>query len=207
MGSNAIYIPLNGLENGVGPRNGNPENPAIKPAFRREPLHVEMTDTGPTLHRHDRSETAAIGLKDEKAWHRMAAYMLLAGRTNSEIGAAAGVTPNHVSQLRAQRWFQELLATLANEAGNDLTGVIQSEAQASLQTMVDIRDDLTAPVRVRYAAAKDLVELAHGKAVQKTIVSRSSSGNRTPEEEYNEIQEQLKAMQTLRDNPSQSTQP
>jgi hypothetical protein len=44
----------------------------------------------------------------------MAAYMLNAGRTNSEIAIAAGVKAGEVGVLRQQRWFQELCATIAD---------------------------------------------------------------------------------------------
>ena len=171
-----------------------PKNPKWSPERRTARLNAECeTATGlPELHRFSKEDSERHGLKNEQPWHRMAAFMLLAGRTNSEIGAAAGVTPTTVSVLRSQRWFQDLLAILANEAGSDITGLLASEAQASLNLMVEIRDDDELPARIRYTAAKDLLELSHGKATQKVVslVSHSVS-HKSPDEEMQEIQQEL----------------
>lgn len=178
----------------TGPRGGNVENPDLKPEWRHQPLNAKKGESGPMLHR--REDTTTSGIKDEQPWHRMAAYMLLAGRTSSEIAMAAGVTASYVSMVRSQRWFQELLAVLANEAGADITGMLQAEAQASLQKMIDVRDssDDNVSVRLKYQAAKDLLELSHGKAVQKIVSNVSHTVYKDPQEEMVSIQNELKIL-------------
>lgn len=189
---------LNFLIQGQGPKGGNLNNPNQQPDARRTAFNATHDDQGRLLlHRkEDFVDTAVAGTQNEQPWHRMAAFMLLAGRTNSEIAMAAGVVPSTVSHLRAQRWFQELLATLSNEHGADLTGLLQSEAQDSLNVLIEMRDDTTLPARLRYQAAKDLFELAHGKATQKIVSSVSHTTHASPSEEMESIQQQLAALRS-----------
>ena len=128
---------------GVGPYGGDLTAPVRMPERRNARFNGGVDVNGaPGLHRFEKAtDVVKMGLKNEQPWHRMAAYMLLAGRTNSEIAMAANVHSPEVSTLRAQRWFQDLMATLANEAGADIAGLLSSEAQNSLNMMVDIRDD------------------------------------------------------------------
>lgn len=177
----------------LGPRGGNLENPQQNPVWRQSKNNATIQpETGlPALHRFE--DTAASGFKNEQPWHKMAAFMLLAGRTNSEIALAAGVHPNTVSILRAQRWFQELLATLANEAGQDILGLLASEAAASVEKLVTLRDTAESE-RVQLAAATTLLEHANGKAVQKVISHTSHSVYRSPEDELRAVEEELNAL-------------
>ena len=162
----------------AGPRGGNLEDKQ-QSQHRREPLNAERTADGMLkLHSAPEQEwrdTALNGRKNEQPWHRMAAFMLLQGRTNSEIAMAAKVTVSSVTTLRAQRWFHELLAVLANEQGQDIQGLMASEAAASVQTLVAMRDDEELPARVRADAAKFLIEQTVGKPTQKIVTARSSS--------------------------------
>lgn len=180
-----------------GPLGGDLNNPRNNPQFRNAPFQGEVKENG-TLGLHDPREqdTTRHGIQKEQPWHRMAAFMLLAGRTNSEIAMAASVTAIAVSTLRGQRWFQELLATLANETGADITGLLASEAQNSLNTIVDIRDDLELPARVRLAAAQTLLEQSHGKPTQKIISAVSHTTFASPSEEMESVQQQLAALRS-----------
>ncbi len=141
--------------------------------------------------------TANNGRANEQPWHRMAAFMLLNGRTNSEIALAADVAVNSVSVLRAQRWFQELLATLENEAGQAYTALVQSEAVASLQKVVEIRDSENVNARTQLAAAQWIAEQANGKAVQK-IESRVQHSHASPADELANIQAELQNLRAVR---------
>ena len=162
----------------LGPNGGNLERP-INSHYRREPLNAVRKEDG-TIGLHSSStkewkDTSVNGLQKEHPWHRMAGFMLLQGRTNSEIALAAGVTAQAVSNLRAQRWFQELLAVLANEQGQDIQGLMASEAAASVELLVGIRDDSDQPARVRADVAKFLIEQTVGKPTQKIVTARTSS--------------------------------
>lgn len=215
MGSVGVALELLGVDTGtpppaapvLGPRGGKTDVHAMRPEYRNASLNAPMVDGFPMLHkgprptREEAITTATVGKCDEQPWHRMAAFMLLAGRTNSEIAAAASVGPATVSHLRAQRWFQELLAVLANETGADIVGLLQSEAAASLETLVSLRDTGESE-RVRLAAALALFEHANGKPVQKVISHSSHSVHATPQDEMDAIQQELAV---LRDrNPQKS---
>lgn len=183
-----------------GPRGGDLTDPRYKSEWRQKSYNGN--DTG--LHRANGWEdTAAPGLKNEQPWQHMAAFMLNAGRTNSEIAMAAGVTPGTVSHLRAQRWFQELCARVANTEGEEILGVIRSEIVDSVNTIVAIRDDTSLPARVRLSAAITMLEQGHGKPIQKNVslISHSTS---SPEEEMARIQEELRALRRSQEIPEKA---
>lgn len=175
----------------VGPKGGDLNNPQQSPAFRQKPMTTHTMLNGEmSLHRFE--DTASNGTKNEQAWHRMAAYMILAGRTNSEIGLAAGVHPNTVAILKGNRWFQELLATIANNDGEEVIGTLKSEALESIAKLVDLRDGSESE-RVQLSAAITLLEHAHGKPIQK-VVSLQHHSHLSPQEEMTEIQAELKRL-------------
>lgn len=124
----------------------------------------------------------------------MAAYMILAGRTNSEIALAAGVVPQTVCILKAQRWFQELLATLANVQGQEVMAVVQGEALASVQKLVELRDGEDVSQRIQLTAALALLEHATGKPTQKIVSISSTTTFSSEKEELENIQAELQAL-------------
>lgn len=185
-------------EEARGPHGGNlcsSYNPA-DPKWRKQNFNGQVQANGQLgLHRFSRDyDSATPGKKNEQPWHRMAAYMLNVGRTNSEIAIAADVTPETVSHLRAQRWFQELCATIANNSGEELIGAIQSEAMDSLNTIIGLRDDLELSGRTRLSAAVTLLEHAHGKPIQKIVSDINHRMSASPTEEMEQIQSELAAL-------------
>lgn len=195
---------LDGIDTrNLGPRGGNLDDPRTS-RERRNAEHSGQVDENGVLRLHGFQDTAAPGLQKEQPWHRMAAMLIIANRTNKEIAEAANVTPTTVSQLRAQRWFQELLATLAHEQGQDVMSLLRSEAAASVQTLVSLRDGSESD-RVKLAAATTLLEHAHGKAVQKVLAitgKASPGGYASPADEMAEIQRELELLQTMRKGPA-----
>lgn len=178
--------------NSVGPRGGNLDNPDQHPEWRKKEFNGSI-EVG--LHRFiDETDCANGGLKNEQPWHRMAAFMLIAGRTNSEIALAAGVKPGEVGLLKQQRWFQELCATIANEEGEEVLGLLSSEAVASIQKLVTLREFAEAE-SIQFAAARTLLEQAHGKPVQKVISDVTSRRAQSPQEEMEQLQSELAALQ------------
>lgn len=192
--TNSGPAPFSDVKNVVlGPRGGEVRNIRLsQQAWQEAPLTAEtLPDGSPALHRFGGYRpTVTWPRKNEQPWHRMAAYMLLNGHTNREIAAAAGVHEATIAQLKAQRWFQELLATLGNQQGQAITGALQAEALASIETMVEIRDDIEAPKRVRLAAAVSLLEHHKGRPHQ-TVFSETVRRTQSPEERMAELQEDL----------------
>lgn len=181
----------------TGPQGGNLNHPHQAPEARRSPLNatIDVTTGLPGLHRMEGFQDTAIqGRKNEQPWHRLAAYMILARRTNTEIAMAAGVDPGTVCNLRAQRWFQELLATLANHDGEEIKASIKSEALASLQKIVEIRDNPEVSARVQLAAAQSLLEHAEGKPTQKILSVSATTTFSNEKDELAAIQAELRAI-------------
>lgn len=180
----------------VGPQGGNLENPAQQPEARRSHLNagIDPQSNLPQLHRQDGFvDTAAPGRQNEQPWHRMAAFMLLAHRTNSEIAIAAGVAPQTISQLRANRWFQELLARLANYEGEEITAVVKAEGLASVEKLVFLRD-YSESERVQLAAATTLLEHAAGKPTQRVLSVSATTTFSDEKTELENIQAELRAI-------------
>lgn len=180
----------------LGPQGGNLENPIQQPEARRAPFNAAIDPNSglPQLHRQNGfTDTAVFGRQNEKPWHRMAAFMLLAGRTNSEIALAAGVDPTTVSQVRANRWFQELLATLANHEGEEITAVLRAEGLASVEKLVYLRDSADSE-RVQLAAASTLLDHAAGKPTQRILSVSASTTFKDEREELDAIQAELRAI-------------
>jgi hypothetical protein len=180
-----------------GPRGGNVEHPQTRPADRRKHFNGEIQPNGQLgLHRANGwTDTTAPGRKNEQPWHRMAAYMLNAGRTNSEIALAADVTPETVSHIRAQRWFQELCATIANTEGEEIVGAARSHVLPSIERVAHLAE-YSENERVKLAANIALIEQGHGKPVQKTVSFVASTSFSSPADEMAEITEQLRALRS-----------
>lgn len=172
----------------TGPRGGLINNPVYNPDARKS--HFNSPNGLDALHRFTKEDTTRQGIQKEQPWHRMAAFMLNAGRTNSEIALAAGKDVGSVSQLRGNRWFQELCATIANNVGEELVGLIQSEAQESIETIVALRDGSESD-RIRLTAAITLLEHAHGKPTQKVVTDVTHRRGLSPDEERRQLEEEL----------------
>lgn len=188
----------------VGPRGGDLTKEHEHRERRVAQLNADVDPaTGmPKLHRFSKVETAVPGLKNEQPWHRMAAYMLQAGRTNSEIALAANVGVPAVVLLRTQRWFQDLLATISNESGQDIQGALLSHVHTAINNIADIANDPELPARVRLAANVSLLEHANGKPTQK-IVSTSTVSHLDAKEEFAQIEDELRILRARNTNPPQ----
>lgn len=179
----------------IGPQGGDVDNLMYRPERRRASLNAEIDPNSgmPMLHRSKESgDSCAMGLKNAQPWHQMAAHMLVAGRTNQQIADAAGVHPMTVSTLRAQHWFQELVAIIANKTGEGITSLLAAEAVASIEEIVDLRNSAESE-RVRLAAATFIVEQVNGKATQKVEAHQTHSFV-NPDEERQQIENELRAL-------------
>jgi len=183
-----------------GPRGGNLDSPLHNPHRREAPYQpIDMPDGGLGLHIHPEKQyrnAAAPGLQKEQSWHAMAVFMTLAGRTNVEIAAAAGVHPQSVSNLKTQLWFQQKLAIAENNAGEAYLGLIYGEAIASVQKVIAIRDESPSE-RLQLQAATWLAEQAHGKAVQK-IETKVQHSHASPADELANIEAELRNIRSGR---------
>lgn len=178
----------------VGIKGGNLQNPAQYPERRNAPHSGEVLENG-VIGFHDSRDhdTATMGVRREKPWHRMAAIMLNKGFTNKEIADMAGVEVNMVSILRAQRWFNELCVRLAHDAGEAIAGRLENEAFQALENISTIANADVKEVgsRTKLAANIALLEHATGKPVQKILSVNAHTSYASAQDEMAAIQSEL----------------
>ncbi len=180
----------------TGPRGGNLNNPQQNPEARRTPFQpIQLADSSmPGLHRgKEFKDVATFGLVNEQPWHRMAALMILNGYTNVEIAMSAKVKPGEVSILRSQRWFQELLSQIANDKGEEITGILEGYSTDAVEQIHDIMQNAESD-RVRLSAAITILEQVRGKPKQ-FIQSETRTGKLDPKTELEELERDIQALQ------------
>lgn len=183
----------------VGPRGGDLTHPRLQAQYVRDFDEDGLAEDRIPLHRAENGLRSAMpAIKNEQPWHRMAAYMLLNNCSNVSIAEAANVTPQSVSILRSQPWFQQLLAELSARKGDDITSVIQSYALEAVEGIHTIAVSAESD-RVRLSAYTTLLEHAQGKPVQKNLNLNSSVSYSSPEEERRELEAQLEAIRKAKE--------
>lgn len=133
----------------------------------------------------------------EKPEHRLIVYLKARGLSNREVAQKTGYTDSWVSQICRQPWFRLRLVQELKEAGMDkVAKLLESAALDSIFTILEIRDDVTAPKAVRRACADSLLDRWLGKPT----VHVEHEGVRLPsspelaavETELQQIEHQLK---------------
>lgn len=108
-----------------------------------------------------------LAIMHEKPVHRLIVYLKAQGHSNKEIADRTGMTQAWVSQITRQPWFRLRLVQELKEAGVDaIESVLKSTALDSVFTLIDLRDDQSAPKAVRSACANSLLDRFRGKPVQ-----------------------------------------
>ena len=86
-------------------------------------------------------------LEQEAPWHLSAAYMYALGSGNREIAKAHGKSPQAVSNLFHQPFFQERVTAIMAENRRDVMDLFRGERINSLAVLIEIRDNLDAPAK------------------------------------------------------------
>ncbi len=137
------------------------EDPVVE-AERNDPDRLFSSDD--KEHIHDAPNLAII---HEKPVHRLIVYLKAQGHSNKEVADRTGLSQPWVSQITRQPWFRLRLVQELKEAGVDaIESVLKSSALDSVFTLIDLRDDQTAPKAVRSACANSLLDRFRGKPVQ-----------------------------------------
>lgn len=154
-----------------------------KPAFHRT---MESVLEG-RLHNQRNSvltENVRETRAEEKPWHKFAARAFAAGEGNAGVAALCEVTPQTITALLKNAWFQELIETYMREASKDVMERINKETFACVQVLCDIRDDPLAPKAVRANICMDFLNRKLGKPTQRTeVVSSVTSSDPVAEAE------------------------
>ncbi len=190
-----------------GPQGGQPTGP-MSPGYlekrskwesrngleRLEALDEERGDAVLPVFLNGRGAPSSQDPYVEKPWHRHAAHYLAAGYTPKQIAKECDVTVQAVRQLQLRPQFQANVTKIIEAYGFDVDVMKQFKAEIgqSLQTLVDIRDDVNAPKAVRANIAFGILERVLGKATQK--VEFSGNTNADPVAEWESIENQNKSM-------------
>ena len=107
-------------------------------------------------------------LEREFPWHRAAALCFARGATSREVARSLGKSEPAVQNLIHQPWFQKEVTTLMEGYGHrDLAALFQAEQFNSLTTLTELRDNPKVPASARIACARDILDRALGKPVQR----------------------------------------
>ena len=131
-------------------------------------------------------------LKEEKAWHRSAAYLFATGSvTTRDVAEACGVTEPTVRNLLRQEWFQaRVTQLLAANGGKDIMALFRAEHFRTLAVLLDLRDGKDTPSPVKYNVCKDILDRTLGKPVQR-IESEDKTQSDDPVAEARRLEDEL----------------
>lgn len=140
---------------------------------------------------HDTTKDPKYEVKNEKPWHRILAYMLLQGTSQSACADYFGKSTLHISQVKKQPWFQKLLAELADlNFQSDVLGLLQSEAITAIATLSDLAQNAESETVKRSAASTLLENFLKHKPEPKPKESKS------PQQELDELNAELRALES-----------
>lgn len=118
---------------------------------------------------------AYVTYKKEKPQHRMILWARLNGHNVKETAALVGYTPQTVSNVCGQPWFQEAFARLSTELGKDqFQTFLQGEVLPALQRTAELANSAESEA-VRLAANKEILDRFMGKATVKVETKASGS--------------------------------
>lgn len=103
----------------------------------------------------------------EQPVHRLFVMLKAQGFTNKEIAEKTGVVPQTVCEALKQPWARIRLRQELEQAGRDaLHGLLASQAEDSVWTLIEVRDKPNALDRDRITAADKLLDRYLGKPNQ-----------------------------------------
>jgi hypothetical protein len=133
-------------------------------------------------------------LEKEAPWHLSAACMYAMGSGNGEIARAHGKSPQAVSNLFRQPWFQERVTQIMAENRRDVMDRFKAERFNSLETLVALRDNEKVPAAVRMACAKDILDRTLGKPTQRVEMAGEDLHFDNPCEEAERLEAEVRQL-------------
>ena len=107
-------------------------------------------------------------LPKEQPWHRAAALAFALGATCRDVARQLERSEPAVQNLLRQKWFQKQVTTMMAEYGaRDVMELFKAEQFNSLTTLIELRDNPKVPSSSRIACARDILDRALGKPVQR----------------------------------------
>jgi hypothetical protein len=115
-------------------------------------------------------------LSREMPWHRAAALAFALGATCRDVARQLEKSEPAVQNLLRQKWFQTQVTTMMAEYGaRDVMELFRAEQFNSLITLIELRDNPRVPSSSRIACARDILDRALGKPVQRVETAQVTS--------------------------------
>lgn len=131
-------------------------------------------------------------LREEKAWHRSAAYLFATGCVSThDVAVACDVQDATIRNLLRQDWFQERVTQLmAANGGKDIMSMFRAEQFRTLAVLLDLRDNKSTPAPVKFNVCRDILDRTLGKPVQR-IETEDKTQSDDPVAEARRLEEEL----------------
>jgi hypothetical protein len=115
-------------------------------------------------------------LPKEQPWHRAAAFAFALGATCKDVARRLEKSEPAVQNLLRQKWFQKDVTSIMAEYGaRDVMELFRAEQFNSLTTLIELRDNPKVPSSSRIACARDILDRALGKPVQRIEATQVTS--------------------------------
>jgi hypothetical protein len=155
-------------------------------------------------------ERGNVRLQKESVRHRVLVYIFAQGGTvrnvfeqlggvwgedNKPVSGTGEYSYQHLLNIRRQPWFQAELLKVIQENGSPLIEAkLQLEQMASIETLIEIRDNKAEKGATRASAANSLLDRFLGKPAQ-TVKVETPSSTASHENEANALREKLARLQ------------
>jgi hypothetical protein len=143
-----------------------------------------------------------MGLKDpmwdltrEFPWHRAAAFAFAKGANCREVAEHLEKSEPAVQNLLRQKWFQKEVNALMAKYGGDIMEMFWGEQINSLGTLVELRDNPRVPAAARISCARDILDRAMGKPVQRIEATNVVSSD-DPVAEVERLEQEVNRLRT-----------
>jgi hypothetical protein len=160
-----------------------------KQLFANAGVETEYYESGNSLF-GDRPPN--LGIKTERPEHRLIVYLKASGMTNKEIADKTGYGYQWVCQIVRQPWFRQRFIEECEASGRDsIKSFLEGEVIPSLETLVEIRDNIEAKEASRVAASNSLLDRFLGKPMQKVETESTSKGLDDARKTVDELEAQV----------------
>jgi hypothetical protein len=135
-------------------------------------------------------------LQREQSWHRAPAV--------TKIGRALGKTPQTISNLLRNKFFQEMVREEMEVAQRDIRALFRDELLNNLEVLKEIRDDHNGLAFPRIMSIREINDRALGRIVQPNESANEFVPSADPFEEAERLErevEHLRAQRLSRDLP------
>lgn len=107
---------------------------------------------------------AEYSLKGEQPIYILMCYLMASGKTTEEIAAQTGYTPAGVRLIQKQPSFRKRFLEITKEGGQEaVEAFVKGQSMASLEVLVEVRDDKGTLASTRVQAANAILDRALGK--------------------------------------------